>query len=177
MEREFRERPAGTLPPYTYVPGGPHPHPISDPRGHSHGREALTLATAAARRACLERGRDLFRAGYYWESHEAWEALWHQAGRAGPIARVVQALIKLAAAGVKVRQGQPHGVVVHAGRASALLREASGSLGPTWEGIDLVALADAAERVADEPPALPCAPGDPPVCVFDDVLVAALGGG
>ena len=50
------------------------------------------------------RGVELFNAGYYWEAHESWEALWHAHGRRGPTAGVLQGLIKLAAAGVKIRE-------------------------------------------------------------------------
>ena len=56
------------------------------------------------------RGVSLFNAGYYWEVHEVWEGLWHAYGRRGVLADVIKALIKLAAAGVKVREGQEHGV-------------------------------------------------------------------
>ncbi len=31
-------------------------------------------------------GVDLFNHGYYWESHEEWESLWHAAGRRGVVA-------------------------------------------------------------------------------------------
>ena len=58
-------------------------------------------------------GADLFNAGFFWEAHEAWEGLWLAHGRKGPVARVVQALIKLAAAGVKIREGQPAGARTH----------------------------------------------------------------
>ena len=45
----------------------------------------------------------------YWEAHEAWEELWHACGRMGPTADFLRGLIKLAAAGVKVREGRPRG--------------------------------------------------------------------
>lgn len=66
-------------------------------------------------------GVDLFNFGFYWEAHEAWESLWHAAGRTGPLADFLKGLIKLAAAGVKAREGNPRGVQRHADRAVELL--------------------------------------------------------
>jgi hypothetical protein len=147
--------PDPALPPYTYIPGGPWPHPISDPAGHSHGRRGLADDDA------FERGVALFDAGFYWEAHEAWEALWHAHGRRGPTADVLKALIKLAAAGVKVRQGQPHGVRIHATRAARLLAEAAGGGAPSLIGLDLVAVRGHAERIAADPPRTDLTPADP----------------
>ncbi len=64
---------------------------------------------------------DLFNHGYYWEAHEVWEQLWVAAGRQDAHADFLKGLIKLAAAGVKCRQGQIEGVRRHALRAAALL--------------------------------------------------------
>src|SRR5271163_4645548 len=116
------------LPPYSYVPGGPWPHPISSPQGHSYGRAASKVRSATEppgpRSPQFLRGVALFNAGYYWEAHEVWEGLWHAYGRKGVHADVIKALIKLAAAGVKVREGQEHGVRTHAGRAAELFASA-----------------------------------------------------
>jgi hypothetical protein len=65
-------------------------------------------------------GIDLFNGGCYWEAHETWEALWHAAGRVGPTADFLKGLIKLAAAGVKLREGRPAGLRRHADRAREL---------------------------------------------------------
>jgi hypothetical protein len=126
---EHDERPRYTdlpLPPYSYVSGFA-PHPVSDARGHMHGQphaapppldphdwQASTTYRYAA---------DLFNHGFYWEAHEAWEALWHAAGRQGQVATWLKALIKLAAAGVKLREGNAAGVQRHARRAVQLLAE------------------------------------------------------
>src|SRR5207302_323032 len=109
-------------PTYSYIPGGPWPHPT---------REAERLQTPKPVAVAIEdddwsnsplylRGVALFNGGYYWESHEAWEYLWHAHHRRGPTADLLKALIKLGAAGVKVRERQPHGVRIHARRASDL---------------------------------------------------------
>jgi len=143
-------------PPYSYVPGGPWPHPIADPAGHSSGSRpgpALpVVGDAWGKSPAYLRGVDLFNDGYYWEAHEVWEALWHAHGRRGPVADVVKALIKLAAAGVKVREGQPHGVATHAGRAADLLDAVRAGHGPRRLGIDLGDLASRAREVAGRPP-------------------------
>lgn len=111
------------LPPYAYVPGGPHPHPTGDPRGHSFGQtlEHVVIDPEhwAECRPYLH-GFDLFNHGYFWEAHEAWEALWHGCGRQGTTADFLKGLIKLAAAGVKQREGMPAGVAGHVGRAREL---------------------------------------------------------
>ncbi|MEO1497182.1 MAG: DUF309 domain-containing protein [Planctomycetota bacterium] len=64
---------------------------------------------------------DLFNAGFWWEAHEAWEALWIAAGRRGPEADCLKAFIKLAAAGVKQREGRDAVVRRHAARCLDLL--------------------------------------------------------
>ena len=96
------------FPPYTYVPGH-WPHPSRDPAGHSFGREAEAVlpldAEAWQHNETWLEGIELFDRGYYWEAHEAWEALWVAAGRTGAVADLLNGLIKLAAAGVKIRQG------------------------------------------------------------------------
>jgi hypothetical protein len=148
--------PPDALPPYTYVPGGPWPHPIRDPQGHLHGRTEAPAAPIVGddweSSDAYLRGFDLFNAGYYWEAHEAWEALWHAHGRTGAVAWIVQALIKLAAAGVKIRERRPAGVRTHATRAAALLERAREAGGRYQAGLDLDSVADRARQVADHPP-------------------------
>lgn len=112
------------LPPYSYVPGHT-PHPVSNPAGHmvGHTPQAVQPLQPASWQASTEyrHGIDLFNHGFYWEAHEAWESLWHAAGRKGRLADFLKGLIKLAAAGVKAREGNPRGVVRHAKRSLELL--------------------------------------------------------
>ena len=112
------------LPPYSYVPGQ-FPQPMSDPAGHSfgHAPEAIAPLDEAnwQSNAAWLWAIDLFNQGFYWEAHEAWEGLWHAAGRRGPTADFLKGLIKLAAAGVKAREGKPEGVKRHTARAGQLL--------------------------------------------------------
>jgi len=163
------EPPDEPLPPYAFVPGRGWPHPTSSPDGHSFGQGRVAAEPIRdddwARSAEYRRGVTLFNAGYYWEAHEAWEALWHAHGRHGPTADVLKGLIKLAAVGVKVREGQRHGVVTHARRAAALFKAAEQAGGPRQLGLDLREWAALSLALADQPPSDP-APGARVSCVF-----------
>ncbi|HEY5311935.1 MAG TPA: DUF309 domain-containing protein, partial [Pirellulales bacterium] len=75
-------------------------------------------------------GLDLFNHGYYWEAHETWEAIWHACGRTGPAGDFIKGLIKLAAAGVKAREGRPEGVRTHGRRAAELFQQIAAQLPP-----------------------------------------------
>lgn len=124
--------PDAAFPPYTFVPGRM-PHPVRDPAGHLFGKPPELLppfdpAHWQEGRAYLY-GVDLFNHGYYWEAHEVWEGLWRAAGRTAPLADFLKGLIKLAAAGVKFRQGQPRGVAGHAVGAAKLFCDIAGQLG------------------------------------------------
>jgi uncharacterized protein len=158
------------LPPYSYVPGGPWPHPISSPQGHSYRRAAAGIVSGAEAPGpgSLQflRGVALFNAGYYWEAHEVWEGLWHAYGRHGILADVVKALIKLAAAGVKVREGQDHGVRVHASRAAEIFTSLR-TKGKSHElGLNLDEWAERCRKVAESPPRDPGPANSPVTRVF-----------
>ena len=153
------------FPAYSYVPGGPWPHPNRSAGGHSAADRPPPIGPGEGWAASLAylRGIALFNAGYYWEAHEVWEGLWHAHRRSGPIADLLKALIKLAAAGVKVRERQPAGVSTHARRAADLLA-AAGS--PRLLGLDPRTLAQTARSLADNPPTDPSPPGTPVSRVF-----------
>ena len=138
--------PGEPFPAYAYTPGRD-PHPVRDPRGHSFGAHPATPPPPDPDRWCESRdylrGIDLFNAGYYWEAHESWEGLWNACGREGVMARLLQGLIALAAAGVKLRQGTPEGARAHARRALDLL--GSVGAGPArYMGLDMAVLSEAA---------------------------------
>ncbi len=152
------------LPPYSYVPGRL-PHPVSDPAGHSYGLHAISpgevqqgpvasVSLVSGWQACSDYlfGIDLFNHGFYWEAHETWEQVWIACGRSGREADFLKGLIKLAAAGVKLREGRPIGVQRHAARARELFQLISENLidGLTAHlgGLDLSALCDAAEKIS-----------------------------
>jgi len=128
------------LPPYSYVTGR-FPHPIRDPAGHSFGHTLppvppVNLERFADSRAYLF-GCDLFNHGYYWEAHELWEGLWHACGRHGVTADFLKGLIKLAAGGVKAREGRPAGVQRHAKRAGELFASVRATVGGNYLGLEL----------------------------------------
>ncbi|HXH85173.1 DUF309 domain-containing protein [Petrachloros mirabilis] len=50
-------------------------------------------------------GIDLYNYAYWWECHEVFEGLWHEAGRHTEQGNFFQALIQLAAANLKVFMG------------------------------------------------------------------------
>jgi TDG/mug DNA glycosylase family protein len=127
-----RLAPDQPFPAYSYVPGR-FPHPQSDPRGHSFGvktqrPDPLDPDQWHRCRPYLY-GIDLFNHGYYWEAHEVWEGLWHACGRTGKTACFLKGLIKLAAAGVKAREGIPQGVKNHALRAADVFRQTADEIG------------------------------------------------
>jgi len=148
----LRYLPHRTLPPYSYVPGE-YPHPHRDPDGHSHGVDVgeLNVLTESAWRECESYpwGVDLLNAGYYWEAHEAWEQAWIRVGRAGPIADFLKALIKLAAAGVKAREGREPGVRRHALRSVELLTISALQKHADFLGLSLDDLRTTAQSIAD----------------------------
>jgi hypothetical protein len=75
---------------------------------------------------------DLFNDGYWWESHEALEALWHAAGRTTSPARFAQSLVR--------RRGHEEAARRQAARAVRGLRAAR-AMGPVVMGLDVEALA------------------------------------
>lgn len=114
------------FPPYAFVPGR-NPHPKSNPEGHSFGKvesipEKLDLLLYKQSVEYLY-GIDLFNYGYYWEAHEVWEGLWNAHKREGNIAEFLKALIKLTAAGVKVKQGKDRGINDHSLAAGKIFKD------------------------------------------------------
>lgn len=152
----MRYVPQRPFPRYAYVPGR-QPHPVTDPRGHSFGIEPAEVPPLDA--TCPEEsieflyGIDLFNHGYYWEAHECWEGLWHAAGRTGPVAVLLKGLIKLAAAGVKAREGNSTGVQRHARRAADLLEQAAvdANARVLFDRLNGFALIAQCQRLSDHP--------------------------
>jgi hypothetical protein len=139
------------FPPYSYVPGGRWPHPKSDPAGHSFGKSEFAAGSGEWLTSSLfQEATELFNNGFYWEAHEAWETLWHAAGRKGPVADFLKALIKMAAAGVKVREGRLEGVRTHAMRAAAIFRQLPESASAELSRFDLKRLEQRAVSIATE---------------------------
>ena len=153
-----RLAPRRPLPPYAFIGDGfGLPHPRRDPGGHMHGNvehdEPAPLDPASWRESeAYLFGLDLFNHGYYWESHEEWEGLWIAAAKKGPVSEFVKGLIKLAAAAVKIRQGQLEGTRRHGARAEQhfeLAREMVGGA-EHFAGLAFAELIEFAREVQDE---------------------------
>ena len=152
-----RYAPEFSFPAYAFVPRR-QPHPTSDLMGHSFGRPRAICPRVdphdprSSQEFCF--AVDLFNAGYYWEAHEAWEELWIAAGRSGVLADFLKGLIKLAAAGVKAREGQTNGVKRHALRAAELFRTVQTTMAesqPRYCGLLIDNLICAAEGLGVHP--------------------------
>ena len=95
------------LPPHAYVPGqnARHAEDHFDPIKASvvPGMDAAALSGTAAFRA----GLAYLDAGYFWECHEVLEAVWMQTAPDSPEREMVQALIQLANARLKVAMERP----------------------------------------------------------------------
>jgi uncharacterized protein len=177
-ETKGRERlaPQEPLPPYAYVTGR-FPHPTRDPAGHSFGAVPMACSTPDPNRwrDCPPYlfGVDLFNHGYYWEAHEAWEAVWNACGRSGIAANFIKGLIKLAAAGVKIREGRPPGARTHAQRAAELFQSVAEKLPPEqtrYFGLSLPWLVGISTELAGRPLVLRRSTAAPVEIVFEFVL-------
>jgi len=141
------------LPSYTFIPGSDTPHPIRHPEGHSHGRKGrspkpLTADSWAENRSYLL-AIDLFNVGYYWEAHEEWERLWRVSGPESNVGRFLKGLIKLSAAGIKVRENSIHGVRRHAASAGEVFADVAAESGTEhYCGLKLTSLQFASDRAA-----------------------------
>jgi uncharacterized protein len=146
------------LPPYCFIPGRS-PHPRRDPKGHSYGKpEPKTGGVTPEDWRSDELylfGLDLYNLGYFWESHEALEALWHSA--VDPVQRnFFQGLIQIAAANLKRKMGALSAAQALATRGLARLEDVP----PIYMGVNVGALKGSARRYhlsaeeGAEPPAL-----------------------
>ncbi|MBX7255880.1 MAG: DUF309 domain-containing protein [Candidatus Hydrogenedentes bacterium] len=138
--------PGAPWPTYRHVPGIS-PHPTRHPDGHSN------LAPPHAGllvRDTLLFGVDLYHQGYLWEAHEAWEHLWQQSGRDSLEGRLLQALIKTAAAVLKLHMGSVRGARRHSRDAyellNSLLAETEALTRGIANGIDIASLASGIEH-------------------------------
>ena len=96
------------FPRYRFVPGRS-PHPRRDPKGHAYGTtEPKPPPPDPARwqeNELFLHGIDLYNFAYWWECHEALEALWHAAGHKSPTGQFLQGIIQVAAANLKKFSG------------------------------------------------------------------------
>ena len=132
-----RYAPGRPLPPYRYVPGL-HPHPVSDPRGHSHGHRPDTFDPPApedwASCADYRFAVDLHNFGFWWEAHEGWEGIWQRLDKAAEQGQFLQGLIQTSAGLLKAHLGSREGARILLGEALLRLR---GVHRPRYMGVDL----------------------------------------
>lgn len=102
----------------------------------------------------IDVGVRLFERGQGFEAHEAWEQAWKAAKRDGDVdlERMLRALIKLAAAMVKVRQGNATGVRDHAHGARALLEQLAADGVTEVARFRVAGLVEMAQRIETAPP-------------------------
>lgn len=166
--------PTADLPAYTYVAGTDTPHPFRDPRGHSYGKRNRSMKPLVAEQWAYNRhyllGLDYFNHGYYWECHDEWDRLWKASVQDSPVGRFLKGLVKLAAAGVKVREKSIHGVRRHAASAGEVFADVAAEVGTDrFCGLEFTHLQFAADRAAQLTYKQKLAPGQP-VRVFPFVL-------
>ncbi len=141
---------ASGLPPYAYRLGCT-PHPRRDPRGHSFGlpepRAERFDRTQWRESSAWTHARELFEAGYWWESHEWLEALWRAFGSESPEGRLLKALVQVAAAQLQGAAGRSRSASRLARRARGQLDALPGEL----LGVDLTRLAFALQQWVDRP--------------------------
>lgn len=145
----MRHLPGRSFPPYAFLPGRD-PHPTRDPAGHSFGAEESPppALPPSAWRGCEAYlwGIDLYNHGFLWESHEAWESLWHVSKPDRIQALFLQGLIQCAAAWLKIAMEQPRGMERLASLALEKLDEVARIGGGHYMGVDLDSFR---ERVRD----------------------------
>jgi hypothetical protein len=145
--------PSTDLPGYTHVPGSDTPHPYRDPRGHSYQRKhpvpkGLTPDTWAENRSYLL-AIDFFNYGFYWESHEEWDRLLRSSGVDTLCGKFLKGLVKLSAAGLKVRERSIHGVRRHAASAGEVFADVAAEVDDEcFCGLRFTLLQFAADRAA-----------------------------
>ncbi|QDT37195.1 DUF309 domain-containing protein [Stratiformator vulcanicus] len=141
------------LPEYTFITGRGLPHPYRDPRGHSHQKKNRTPkplnAEAWAENRAYLLAIDLFNYGYYWESHDGWDRLCRVSGADTEVGKFLKGLVKMAAAGMKVREQSIHGVRRHAASAGEVFADVAAEAGNEYYcGLELTMLQFAADRAA-----------------------------
>ena len=92
------------LPPYRFIPGLS-PHPRRDVDGHSYNQTEEKPAFINPQDWQLNHhyllGVDLYNQAYWWESHEAWETIWHTTDKNSEYGQYLQGLIQISAAFIK----------------------------------------------------------------------------
>ncbi len=89
------------LPAHAHVPGSGSVPDLGPLERAKDFTPAVTRAAEWSENVPYLYGHDLLRAGYYWEAHEVWEAVWLATPANGPERLLLQALIQNANARLK----------------------------------------------------------------------------
>lgn len=97
-------------------------------------------------------GVDLFNHGFFWEAHEVWEGLWHQAAADSLQRHFLQGLIQLAAARLKFEIGRREGCKRLLDRSTRHLATVAPAVEPgeRFMGIDVHGLLADARAARDQ---------------------------
>ena len=95
------------LPPHAYIPGQNARHPEDWFDEIKSSVETGMSVNALAQTQAFQAGLAYLEAGYFWECHEVLEAVWLQTPEGTSEREMVQALIQLANAQLKVRMHKP----------------------------------------------------------------------
>lgn len=137
------------LPAMPHVPGAT-PRPDESQAIFRIARTAPAPTDAARWRdnSAWMAGLRLYRAGFFWEAHEVWEAVWAHARPNSPERMLAQGVIQLANAGLKQRMGRPGAALRLAELARAHLDDVAGGASHRVMGLDPRALAEATAAYA-----------------------------
>lgn len=152
-QRFVRLLPSADLPRYTHVPGMGTPHPYRDPLGHSYNRKPSTpkplIEEFWAENRSYLLALDRFNLGFYWEANDEWDRLWRASNPESMVGRFLKGLVKLAAAGIKVREDSIHGVRRHAASSGEVFADIAAEADrDRFCGLDFTLLQFAADRAA-----------------------------
>ncbi len=166
--------PSADLPDYTFVPGTETLHPFRDPKGHSYGRKGRTskplIAESWSENRSYLLSLDYFNLGYYWEANDEFDRLQRVSGPESTVGRFLKGLVKLSAAGMKVRELSIHGVRRHAASAGEVFADIAAEVGDDrFCGLEFTMLQFAADRSA-QLSYRPELPAGQPIRVFPFVL-------
>lgn len=145
------------LPRWAYLPGV-RPEPDREPLERAKALVPPAFRDGVpAEHPAFRYGLALHDAGFFWEAHEVWEAVWKAAPKNGCDRLVLRALVQLANAGLKLRMERPRAAERLLTEARAELAEAA-RRGCAAEGGGLAgdgALAPLAAYVASAPESPP----------------------
>ena len=136
------------LPPHAYVPGQNARHPEDWFDAIKASVTADLPVTALDQTAAWHAGRAYFDAGFFWECHEVLEAVWMHCPDPSPERAMVQALIQLANARLKLRMDKPRASLRLCDMVDGHLAQCSGV--ETVLGITVHEIAQDAEKIRSD---------------------------